>query len=49
MKTEITARWMIVNGRLDMCWTATETMELLERNELPNPALREAAQLLKAV
>jgi hypothetical protein len=48
MKTELTARWIIVNGRLDMCWTALETMQLLEMNELPNPALQEAVQVPKA-
>jgi glutathionylspermidine synthase len=48
MKTEITARWMIVNGRLDMCWTAMETMQLLEMNELPNLVFQEAAPVSKA-
>jgi hypothetical protein len=48
MKTEITARWIIVDGRLDMCWTAMETMQLLELNELPKPVFPEAAPLSKA-
>lgn len=48
MRTEITACWMIVNGRLDMYWTALETMQLLEMDAMSNPSFREAAQTLKA-
>jgi hypothetical protein len=36
MKSELVASWIIVNGRLDMCWTAMATMQLLDMPEFSN-------------